>query len=876
MGTAENFPDFRIWEVIFKKLAHAKPQIQSGFQLIDRNYKRTIIYMNTFFSWKGFRPHLFAILGFVILTLGYFSPLLEGKKLPMHDITQAEAGSRELKEYHEKTGTWANWTNSMFSGMPAYMIATDYPGSISTKIGRAIYLALPVPACILLLSLISAYVLLWTLTGSSGLSFTGAVAFAFATFNLISIEAGHLSKVMAIGYAPGVMAGVIMAYRKNWLSGAAVTGLFLSLELYANHVQITYYIGLALLVYAVLESVALLKERKISDLIKISLGLAVAALLAVGTHTTRLWNAYDYAKATIRGTSELTPLAGTEAAASKDGLDKEYAFAWSYGIGETFNLLIPNAYGGGSSNNSLNDQSETYKVLTRRGVDGGTAASFVRTLPVPLYWGDQPGTGGPAYAGAIVCFLFVLGLFLVKGRLKWWLAVFTAIYIMWAWGKNFAAINYLFFDYFPMFNKFRAVTMTMAFSQLFMVVLGILALNQIIQRKITWNELQKPLLISLGLTGGLALVFGLMPQVFFGFRGPYDTQLIDNLTQSVQDRSFAEEIVRGIASDRASLFRTDAFRTLFLILFTAGLIWLWMKDKIKSPVFYSILVLLVVVDMFGIGKRYLNNDDFVTRQQAEIVRQPTPADQEILRDTDPHFRVFDLTRSPFQSAEASFFHKSIGGYHGAKLRRYQELIERQIAKAGANPGILNMLNTKYILTVGDNGAPLAQLNPEALGNAWFVDSFKVAANADEEMAALDSLKPETEAVLDQKFAASLGDLRITPDSSRSIRLISYAPDQLVYESSAASDQLAVFSEIYYNVRDEWKVDIDGQPADLLRANYVLRALKVPAGKHTITFRFEPVSVAAGSKIDLVSSVLLILLLAGAVFAGYRNRKPAAA
>lgn len=829
--------------------------------------------MNSFFSWKGFRPHLLCITGFLILSLGYFSPLLEGKKLNMHDIVQSEAGAKELRDYHEKTGKWASWTNSMFGGMPAYMVVGDYPGSLSTKIGRAIYFLLPVPACILFLSLVSAYLLLWVLTGSAGLSFIGSVAFSFATFNLISIEAGHLSKVMAIGYAPGVIAGVLLAFRKNWLTGAAVMSLFLSLELYANHVQITYYLALALVAYVAAEGVAMLKSGKTGELLKIGFGLVLAALVATGTHTTRLWNAYDYSKATIRGTSELSPAEGTVNAAPKGGLDKDYAFAWSYGVGETLNLLIPNAFGGGSGNNTLTDQSETYKVLTGRGVGAADAGNFVRTLPVSLYWGDQPGTGGPAYAGAIVCFLFVLGLFLVKGRLKWWLGIFAAVFIMWAWGKNFSAVNYLFFDYFPMFNKFRAVTMTMAFSQLFMVILGFVALNEIIQKKRTWKELQRPLLISFGLTGGLALIFALMPQVFFSFRGPYDAQLVDGLTQSVQDRNFAEEIVRAIGKDRAGLFRIDAFRSLFFISVTLLLIWLWMKGRIRSLAFYGSLAMLVIADMLGVGKRYLNNNDFVTKQQAEVVFRPSPADEQILKDTDPNFRVFDLTRSPFQSAEASYFHKSIGGYHGAKLRRYQELFERQIARQGANPEILNMLNTKYILTTDEGGkGPVARPNPDALGNAWFVDSFRIVPGADAEMAALDSLKPGREAVIDQKFANGLDGLVIQPDSARSIRLVSYAPDELVYESRAATEQLAVFSEIYYNVRDEWKVTIDGQPAPLLRADYVLRALRVPAGNHTIAFKFEPVSVSAGTKIDLVFSILLAALLVGAAVADYRKKR----
>lgn len=827
---------------------------------------------NGLLSWKGLRPHVLCILGFVVLSLGYFSPVLEGKKLNMHDITQSEAGARELKQYHEKTGKWANWTNSMFSGMPAYMVATDYPGSLSTKIGRAVYHLLPVPACILFLSLFSAYLLLWVLTGSAGLSFAGAVAFAFATFNLISIEAGHLSKVMAIGYAPGVIAGVMLAFRRNWLGGAAIMALFLSLELYANHIQITYYLGLALIVFVILESVELIKKGETGKLVRIGSALGLAAIIAIGSHTTRLWNAYDYSKATIRGTSELSAPAGSKTEAPKNGLDKEYAFHWSYGVAETLNLLIPNAFGGGSGNSALSDNSETYKVLTARGVDAANAGNFVRQLPVPLYWGDQPGTGGPAYAGAIVCFLFVLGLFVVKGRVKWWLAVFTGIFIVWAWGKNFSSVNYLFFDYFPMFNKFRAVTMTLAFSQLFMVILGIMAVHAIVAGKLTWNNLQRPLLISFALTGGLALIFALMPQVFFSFRSPYDSQLVDGLTQSVQDRSFAEEIVRAIGKDRAGLLRMDAFRSFFFIAIVVLLIWLWTKGKMREVAFVGCLAMLIVADMMGIGKRYLNNADFVSKEQAEVVFHPTAADEQILKDKDPNFRVFDLSGSPFQNAVTSYFHKSIGGYHGAKLRRYQELFERQIAREGANPGILNMLNTKYIVTAGENGAAMARPNPDALGNAWFVDSFRIVPNADAEMAALDSLKPGKEAVLDQKFAKDLEGLSIRHDSTATIRLVSYTPDELVYESKASTEQLAVFSEIYYNVRNEWKVTIDDTPVPLLRADYVLRSVRVPAGTHTIKFRFDPVSVSAGGKIDLLFSLLLLALIAAALIADIRRKK----
>jgi hypothetical protein len=444
---------------------------------------------------------------------------------------------------------------------------------------------------------------------------------------------------------------------------------------------------------------------------------------------------------------------------------------------------------------------------------------------------------------------------------------------VWAWGKSLAGINYLFFDYFPMFNKFRAITMVVSLAELLMIILAVLALSAIVRKTISWKELQKPFLISLGITGGLMLILALMPTIFFSFQSSKDAQIVESFTQMTQDKSFAQQIVNSIVQDRAGLMRSDAFRSLVFILLTAALVWLWMKDKIRPFVLHAALILLMIIDLFGIDKRYLNNDDFVSSYAAEAKAAPSAADEQIMRDPDPNYKVLDVSsqQGPFNSADASYFHKSIGGYHGAKLRRYQELFERQISKPNSNPGILNMLNTKYIITADQQGNKVAQPNPDANGNAWFVSKYKVAANADGEMAALDSLNTKEEAVLDQRFEDKLKGLALKKDSTDRIILTSYKPNELIYESNSTSEGLAVFSEIYYNVRNEWQVTIDGKPADLLRANYVLRALRVPAGKHTIVFKFEPVSVAAGKKIDLVSSILLVALIAGAIFAEAKRK-----
>lgn len=824
-------------------------------------------------SWQRLWPHLVAVIGFIVLALVYVSPVLDGKKLNMLDDQHARAASREVFQYHDQTGEWSNWTNSMFGGMPAYLIGGDYPTSLPTKIGQFVNKVLPAPANYLVIGMISAYVLFLVLGAGGWIAAFGAIAFAFSSFNIVNLEAGHVSQIIAVMYAPGVIAGVFLAFRKNWLIGTAVTALFLSLELYANHVQITYYLGIAIIALVIIESIPLIKKGAIKQLAFILVGLGFAAVVSVGSHSTRLWNAYDYTKETIRGKSELTPINAPGKPAKTDGLDKDYAFQYSYGITEILTFVVPNAYGG-ASQGPLSTSSETYKVLTGRGVDAASAQGFVQQLP--LYWGDQPIMGGPYYMGALVFFFFVLGLFIIRGDIKWWVAGITSLFIIWAWGKTVSGINDLFFDYFPMFNKFRAITMVISLAELMMLILAVVTLATIIQKKISWKDLQKPFLTSLGITAGLMLILAIVPTLFFNFQSANDGQILESFTQMTQDKGFAQQILNAIVQDRAGLMRADAFRSLVFILLGAGLVWLWMNNKIKPVLLYSALILLVIIDMFGIDKRYLNNDDFVTKFAAEEKLSPSAADQQILADKALDFRVLDLSApaGPFNSADASYFHKSLGGYHGAKMRRYQELFERQIANQNANPDILNMLNTKYFITADEKGNKVAVPQQNPFGNAWFVSSYKIVPNADAEMNALGTLKPRQEAVIDQRFASKLQGLTLHSDSTDVIRLTDYKPNVLTYESNSKSEGLAVFSEIYYNVRDEWQVTIDGKPAEMIRANYVLRALRVPAGKHTIVFQFRPVSVAVGKNIDLVSSILLIGLLVGACFLEMKKKPEA--
>ncbi len=569
----------------------------------------------------------------------------------------------------------------------------------------------------------------------------------------------------------------------------------------------------------------------------------------------RLWSNAVYSGETIRGKSELT-----SNKQSKGGLDRDYAYNWSYGIGETGTLLIPNFYGGASGGSLGGRKSETLKAMVNAGIPEESAMGFVERGPA--YWGDQPGVGGPDYAGAIIMFLFVLGAFIVKTNTKWWLVISAILFTMLAWGKNFPILNYPVFDYFPMFNKFRAVTMILSLTQLAIVTLAILALKEISDRKPTFNELKKPLIYALSLTAGFALIFALLPSAFVDFKSANDATM-----QITQDKAIDAQIIAAIANDRESLMRSDAFRSLILILLTAGLLWAWVSNKIKDIVFYPMVILLVVFDMFGVDKRYFNNDNFVSKSDAEAVFAPTPLDEQILQDKSI-YRVYDgvSTQGITNDATASYFHKSLGGYHGAKLRRYNEVIENQFSKG--NMAVFDMLNTKYFMQAPQQqgGQPSVQQNPNAVGNAWFVKEFKIVKNADEEMKALDKFNPKQTAFIDQRFSDQVNNLKIAFDSTaNSIKLTDYKLNLMTYESIAKTEQLAIFSEIYYRGNLDWKAYIDGVYKPHLRANYILRGMVVPAGKHKIEFKFEPETVAKGNTVDLIASILMVGLLGLAVF-----------
>ena len=799
---------------------------------------------------------MIAIITMVILSFAYFHPLLEGKKLQQSDIMHWKGMSKEIVDYRAQTGKEALWTNRMFGGMPAYQISVKHESNYVGVLDELFTLGLPHPAGFLFLYFIGFYILLISLRVNPWLAIPGAIAYAFSSYYLIILEAGHNSKAHAIGYMAPVLAGIILAYRGKYLLGGILTAIFLSLEIKANHLQITYYLMLIVILLIICVFIDALKSKKIDSFFKASLFLFAAAILSVGTNITNLWATWEYGKETIRGKTELT----TEQENRTSGLDKDYATQWSYGVGETFTLLIPNTKGGATEALGNNEKA-------MQNVAPEAASTIARQNQ---YWGDQPFTSGPVYVGAIMMFLFIIGLFITKGNTRWWLLAVTILSIMLSWGKNFMPFTEFFMHYVPGYNKFRAVSMTLVMANLAIPLLGVIALQTIIDKREELKINKMFLWISLGLTAGLALIFYLLPDTFFSFLSNQEATSIEEQRKSLsggQLQSF-EMVVNNLKAARVAIFKSDALRSFFLILAVAGLIYAFIHAKLKREYLFIGLSLLIIIDMIPIASRYLNKEDFTSKS---IVNNPYPAtdaDKLILKDREPGYRVFNITVSPFQDASTSYYHNSIGGYHGAKLRRYQEIIDHHLLNN--NIKVLNMLNTRYFIVPGNGNKPEVQVNFQALGNAWFVSDIKMVDNADEEIDALNDFNPASTAIVDKRFAEKLKDFTPSNDTTATIKLTSYAPNKLNYTYSSSTDQLAVFSEIYYN--KGWKAFIDGKESDYLRVNYILRAMKVPAGNHEIEWRFEPAVYYTGNTIASISSIILILAIVSFIFMEYRKRK----
>ena len=801
-------------------------------------------------NFKKAWPYLAAVVIFLVITMAFLSPLIEGKQLLQSDIIHWKGAAKEIIDFRDKTGQEPLWTNSMFGGMPAYQISTRFTGNTLGFVDKVLTLGLPHPANMVFLYFLGFFILLLVLGINPWLSVAGAIGYAFSSYFFIIIEAGHNSQAHAIGYIPLVLTGMILTLRKKYLWGFIITAVFLSLEVMQNHLQITYYLALTTIILGLVELVYAIRNKTIVAFLKSVSLLLIALVFAILTNLSLLWTTYEYGNYTIRGKSELT----TQKENRTSGLDKSYATQWSYGVGETMTLLIPDFYGG-SSNDSPGMNSNIAKVLKANSIPEDNIRQFA-AQPGLMYWGNQPWTS-PVYVGAIVVFLFVLGLIIVKGPLKWWLLGATLLSVTLAWGHNFMWLTDMFLNYFPGYNKFRAVTMILIIAELALPLLGFLAVKVIFDEMSMAGKLDKALYIAFGITGGLALVFALVPDMFLSFTGPNDASLA---------KSFPDWLMQAIRDDRKSVCRADAFRSFIFITLTAGTLWLIINKKLKKEYAYVGLIVFVLGDMFTVAKRYLNNESFTSKSRMETPFEPTPADLQILADKDPDYRVLNLTVSPLMDASTSYFHKSLGGYHGAKLRRYQELYETHVEKN--NMAVLNMLNTRYVIVPDENKQPMAQQNPQALGNAWFVNEYKLVDNADQELAALTGFDPSRTAVIDKKFEGDVKSWVPGKDTLDYIRLNEYQPNDLKYKYKTKNAGLAVFSEIYYP--KGWKAYVDGTLTTVLRANYVLRAMVLPAGEHTVEFKFEPRAYFVGEKVSMISSILIILMVIAGIAYGVKE------
>ncbi|MGV8092781.1 MAG: hypothetical protein AB2L24_13070 [Mangrovibacterium sp.] len=814
-----------------------------------------------------FIPYLIAVILFLFIGFSYMSPVLEGKQLAAQDNEMSKGMAKEIRDFREQTGEEALWTNRAFGGMPAYLISTVYKGDIPAKVQKWMT-SLPRPVSLVFYNFLFFFVLCLIFRTNVWISFAGALAYGFFSFFFVIIQVGHLTKAHTLTYMALVVAGIVLAYRSKPVLGSLLAAIGLSWMLSANHPQMTYYTGIMILMIGLTYLIAAIREKIIPTFLKTSGLLVVALLLAVGTNFGRLYTTWEYGKYSTRGKSELTIDKNNQTS----GLNKNYILDYSYDLGEAMTAFIPRFKGGGMGE-PLGENSEAYKFIRKiQGED--TAKKFVSALP--LYWGSQPISAAPFYYGAVLCYLFVLGLFIVKGPDKWWIATVVAVSFLLSLGKNLPLLSNLMIDYFPGYNKFRDVKNIIVIQQFAMALMGMLAVKEIYLARVNKEEFLKKLKYSWFIAGGLSLIFVIVPGLAGDFRAASDPQYIQN--------GWPNELIEALRSDRRMVLRNDAFKSFVFVSLAAGIIWLFVKQKIKAQYALVMWVLLILFDMWPVNKKYLNNDHFETPSKVEKPFQASKADQIILEDKDPDFRVLNLTVSVFNDGSTSWFHNSLGGYHGAKMERYQEVVDHQLfpeiqALIGgfkspesidsllkASPA-MNMLNTRYII-FNPNSAPLE--NFHARGHAWFVDDMQLVENANEEIAALKDLDPARKAVVDQRFAEELKDVQFGGAGESSIELKEYKPNYLKYKATVGSGKpLAVFSEIWYP--KGWKAFIDGEETSIVRANYLLRALLVPQGEHEVEFRFEPASYYAGNKVSLASSLILLLALAGVVFVEIKKK-----
>ncbi len=819
---------------------------------------------------------LYFVAGFALLSLIYCHPQLQGQRLIQHDVLNWRAMAQEGMAHHERTGEQVLWSNSMFGGMPTFTYYVPKTNNYVFYIHRAIESLLGMPATMLFLALVCFYLLMRVLGAQPWIAAAGAVAYAFSSFIPVSIAAGHQTKVITMAYLPAMLAGLHLLYQRYWWTGMAVLGISLSLMIGHAHYQIIFYAIILVLFYVLARAIEMGKSGQWKTfLLSSSLALGMAAL-AAGPSMQSILSTMEYGKATMRGgESELT-LNKTEEK-SRGGLDKDYAFRWSNGIGETFSLLIPDLYGGASTE-KISETSSLGATLDRMGV--GPQGVEQVTGQAPMYWGPQPFLSGPVYFGAVVCLLFVFGLLVVPGPHKWWMAALALLSILMSWGKHFPGFNYFLFDHLPLMNRFRTPTMVLSLAQLVFPALGFLGIKALISRQEASDpSLEKKIKIAAGIVGGFCVLIGLAAGMFFSFRGGQDGQILSQYSQIFGNEEAGSRLLEAIRDDRASRARVSAWISAGFIAAAAAMIWAYIRKKWSAPAMVIGIGLLTLVDLWAVDRRYLNAESFVDEMEMEMAFAPRPVDQQILQDKE-YYRVLDLTTNVYNDAMGAYHHKLIGGYSPAKLEIYQDLIDMQLgAQGGMNAQVLNMLNTRYIIYPGQDNQPQVSRNPGALGNAWFPQEIKWVKTADEEMLALNAEKlgelPSPDlgfsaaqtAVIREDFRDALGKLAPTAAQDAKIELTEYGLMSLGYRAQTSQDALAVFSEIYYPYG--WKAYIDDQEVPILRANYLLRALKIPAGEHEIRFVFHPKMFYLGDQIALIASILLLSILGYALFVWLR-------
>ena len=798
---------------------------------------------------KKFIPGLVAIVIFIAASVIYFHPVLKGQKIPQSDITQFQGMAKEINDFRAKNDTEPYWTGASFSGMPAYQISAYYPKDCVRSLDSLIRF-LPRPADYTFLYFLSFFVLMLALKVEWRLAILGALAFGFSTYLIIIFIPGHNAKAHAIGYMPLVLAGILWVFQKKYVLGFLVTGVAMALEIFANHIQMTYYLGFSLLILGIVEGIDAVKQKTIPTFLKQVSIILVAVILGIGANSSRLLAMKEYADASTRGKSELTINPDGSPKEITKGLDKDYITQFSYAKLETFNLFIPRFMGGGTVE-KLDKDSEFYQLIEEK---AGKKVADDYSKQVLTYWGDQPIVEAPAYIGAIIFFLFFLGIFLVKGKLKQWLVAATVFSILLSWGRNFEFLTNFFIDYVPLYNKFRAVSSIQVIAELCVPILGILALKNYFSTEISSDEKKNALKKAVYVFGGLIVVGFLAAHISSSFEGLRDDNYKD-----------LPGLIDAVIADRKALLFSDSIRSIIFMLIFATLLWFALQNKLKELFVFVGLGLLILVDQISVNKRYLNAKDFVSARKVEKPFTASEADKLILEDKT-HFRVANFSTNLMEDGTTSYFHQSIGGYHAAKMRRYQELFEYQIAKQ--NMQVLNMLNTKYFIVPDQSGVLQVQQNPEINGNVWFVNAIETVQNATQEMNALDSLDTKTTAVVDVNVFPELKNFTIQKDTTASISLEKYGVTNLTYQSKSTKEQFAVFSEIYYD--KGWNAYIDGKLVPHFRVNYVLRGMKIPAGNHKIEFKFEPKVIQQGSLISLSSYALLLLISVGWFF--YEKKK----